>query len=123
MTDEEIARTNGLQWNEADVEKEYQKEQIRGTNARVLRAIAQARKEGAEEYKGSEEHMEYGEQCWMCGRIDAIAQAKRETAQRCAEKLRECQYLRGIRSADYVAAWLELEMSTWLAPDQGGVDK
>jgi len=48
MTDEEIARTNGLQWNEDDVEKEYQKEQIRGTNARVLRAIAQAKRETAQ---------------------------------------------------------------------------
>lgn len=43
--DRRIARTHGLEWNEADAEKEYQKEQIRGTNARVLLALAAARAE------------------------------------------------------------------------------
>lgn len=43
--DRRIARIHGLEWNEADAEKEYQKEQIRGTNARVLLALAAARAE------------------------------------------------------------------------------
>lgn len=78
MTDEDIARKHGLQWNEKDAEKEYQKEQIRGTNARVLAAIAQARKEGHAD--GLREAL-----ATFAPAVAAESKIIKEAAQRCAE--------------------------------------